>query len=205
MNFEFSEALVDFSLFYQLRNNQFRWMNAIFYFACVLLIVTIFCYCIFAFKVYLQSQKINELDKKLAVYGTDQQKESEKKVLDYKKKIDDFTTIINSHKISLNVFSFIEEKTLPDIWFSSINVSEVKDEINLSGESKNMETLSRQIKTFEESKDYIKDINVLNSQVEQQGKIIFTLNLSLNPNIFTYYANGFNSSFSLLENIKSSR
>ncbi len=182
---------MDFSLFYQFKNSQSRWINYAFYFASILLIIMVFFYGIFVFKVYSQSQKIDELNRKMLVYGTDQQKASEKKVLDYKKKIDDFTVLINNHKVSLNVFTFIEQNTLSNIWFSSFNVSEVRNEINLIGEAKNMETLNNQVRVFEEDKDYIKSVSVLDSQVIEQGKIRFTLKLSLDPKIFAYNPNGF--------------
>src|SRR3989344_4039191 len=177
---------MDFSLFYQLRNSKSRWIDYVFYFTCFLLVAAVFCYSIFTFKVYFQKQKVNELDKKILIYSTEQHRESEKKIIDYKKKIDDFTMIINNHRISLNVFSFIEQNTLPNVWFSSFNVSEIRNEINLAGESENMEALSSQVKIFEGSKDYVKSIGVLNFQVVDQGKIRFTVKLSLDPKIFAY-------------------
>ncbi len=177
---------MDFSLFYQLRNKQSRWIDVIFYSVFALLIATVLCYGFFAFRVYFQNQQINELDKKILAYNTVQQKAYEKEVLDYKKKIDDYAIIINSHKISSNVFNFIEKKTLPNVWFSNLNVSEVANEIDLSGESENMKALSSQVQIFEESKDYIKNITVLDSHIAEHGKINFNLRLSLDPKIFAY-------------------
>ena len=113
---------------------------------------------------------------------------NEKKVLDYKKKIDDFSVIVRNHSISSNIFSFLEESILPDVWFSNFDMSQSNNRIQLAGESKDMKTFSRQIQVFEKSQDYVKDINisVLDSQVNEEGRVRFVLSFSLDPKIFTY-------------------
>ncbi len=177
---------MDFNLSYFLKNKDSLWVSVIFYFLCAFLVALIFSYSVITFKVRLQNQEMNELDNRIATYGMSQKKIYEKKIIDYKKKIDDFGLIINNRKISSNIFSFIEENTLPNIWFSNLNILQSANEIKLSGEAENMETLSNQIQVFERSQDYIKNINILNSQVEPSGKINFILSLSLDPKIFTY-------------------
>ncbi len=162
------------------------WINVVFYFFLALLLVSILLYAFFVLRVYLQKKKISEIDDKIATYGTKEQKANEKQVLDYKKKIDDFAIIINNHRISSNIFGFVEDKTLPSVWFSNFDMSESSNEIRLTGEAESMETLSRQVKTFEESKDYVKSISVLSSQTESDKKIRFILNLILDPKIFNY-------------------
>jgi hypothetical protein len=116
---------MNFNLFSQGKGKESRWMDVVFYFMCALLIATICCYGIFLLKVYLQQQNINELDQKMLVYGSPEEKLSEKEVLDYKKKLADYIGIINNHKISLHLFNFIEQNTLPNVWFSSITASSI--------------------------------------------------------------------------------
>lgn len=175
-----------FNLLYQLKNKESLWMDVVFYFVVTLLIVVVFSFGIFVLKIYLQNQKISEVDKMMALYGTREQKMAEKEVFDYKKKIDDFTAIIASRKISLNVLTFIEEKTLPNVWFSDFDMSGSINRIRLSGESENMETFGRQVQVFEKSHDYIKEIIVLDSQLDSTGKIKFAISFSLDPKIFAY-------------------
>src|SRR3989344_388213 len=140
---------MNFSLFYQLKNNKSQIVNIVFYVAIILLIVAVFCYGIFIVKIYLQSQQIAKLDAKIAVFGTSQQKAAEQQVFDYKSKIGDYTALINSHRISLNAFNFIEGKTLPNVWFTNFDMSEVKNTINVLGQAQDMETLSNQVNIFE--------------------------------------------------------
>jgi len=155
-----------------------------FYFLSSCLIVAIFTYFLFTIKVNIQTQEINEIDKKMLNYSIYQQKENEKTIVSYQKIINDFSSIIKNRKISSRLFDFIEKNTLPNIWFSNFDMSYSTNDIKLSGEAENMETLINQINFFEENKDYIKSINILNSQINSNGKIKFTLNLSLNYQIF---------------------
>lgn len=175
---------MDLSALYRFKDNQAKWIYPAFYLAAALLIASVFCYLVFATKVYLQEQKVAELNRKLAVYGTAQEKLSESKFIDYKKKIEYFSSMIAAHKNSLNAFDFLEEKTMPTIWFSSIDILQVKNQISLSGEAKNLEELSRQIKLFEESNDQVKSVTVLSSKTGNDGKVQFTLGLSIYPKLF---------------------
>ncbi len=162
------------------------WISFAFYFCLVLLVISILLYAFFLFRSAVQNQTISDLENKIATYGTEEQKASEKQVLDYKKKIDDFAALVDNHKISSNIFSFIESKTMPNTWFLNFDMSESANEIRLTGETESMEALSRQVQTFEESKNYVKSISVLSSQANFANKISFTLSLELDPKVFNY-------------------
>lgn len=159
-------------------------VDMVFYFMCALFAAMILSFLILAYKTSILHQNIGTLNEKILVYASEEQKASEKEVLFYKKKIDDFATIINNHNISSNIFSFIEENTLPNVWFLSFNVLQAKGEISLLGESENMEALSNQVRIFESNKNYVNSINVFNSQITQQGTVRFTLAIALNQDIF---------------------
>lgn len=148
--------------------------------------MAIYFYSLFYLKVSIQKQKIDEVSKKISMYPSEQQKVEEQKIFYYKKKIDDFSSIINSHKISSNIFNFIEKDTLPNIRFSSFSLSESTNEIKLTGETDNMETLSRQFQIFENDKDYVKNINVVDSKTNNKGTVEFTLNVVLDTKVFSY-------------------
>lgn len=169
---------------YQLKNRSW-WAEVFFYFSVVLLSVVVLAYAMFAYKYYLQSQKIDEINKKIAVYGTLQQKAEEKEVFNYKDKIEDFSKILENRRIVSNVFDFMEKNTLPNIRFSVFDMSDSSSEVRLSGEAGSMLAISRQIQVFEENKNFVKRINVLSSQVVEGGKVKFVLNFSLNPEIFS--------------------
>ena len=168
------------------KNKDSLLVNTVFYFSCAILIVIIFGYLALEVKVYIQNQGIDEINKRMVGYSLYQQRIDENSIIDYKKKIDDFSLIIKNHKVSSNVFNFIEENTMSNVWFSNFDMSQSTYEIKLSGEAENIETLSDQIQTFENNKDNVKNINVLNSRADANGRIRFLLSISLNPEIYSY-------------------
>jgi len=175
-----------FNSSYQLKYKESLWIDVIFYFLYALIIAVVFSYFILMVKVYIDSQAVNELDNRTANHEFSQQKIYEKEILDYQKKIDNYSAIVSRYKISSNILSFIEQTTLSNVWFLSLDMSQLTDEIKLSGQAENMEVLGRQIQVFEKSQDYINHIKVFNSDIEPSGKVRFILNLSLNPKIFSY-------------------
>lgn len=177
--------MAEFNHFYK-ANDKSSIIDYLFYFASILLAAAVFSYLIFNLKVQLQIQRIQEVEDKFLSLGKGESQAYKKRVFDYKKKIDDFATILSSHKITSNIFSFIEEKTLNDVWFSNFNMQENTDEIILSGEARDMIVLSQQVKIFEESRNYVKSVDILDSRINSAGRVSFVLNLFLDNKIFNY-------------------
>lgn len=165
------------------------WMiNVVFYLMLAGFVLVIFLYGIFYFKVSIVTRATAVIEEKISAYGTEEQKQHEQQVFDYKKKIDDFVVLLGAHKMSSNIFNFLEAKTLPNIVFSDFTMSETRNEIRLLGEADTMATLSQQFTILESATDYIKNISVLNSQIAPSGRIAFVFNISLDPGIFAYGA-----------------
>ncbi len=179
---------MDFTSLYKIKDKETRWVDIAFYVAALALIIAIVCYCIFAIKLYFLNRSIGQIDEKIAVYGSVQQKATEAEVFKYKKKIDDFATILANHKISSNVFNFIESHTLPNIWFSSFDMSSEINSLRLAGEAENMEALSKQFKLLEDSTEYVRNISVVNTQLGASGRISFVLDLFVTSRMFEYQA-----------------
>lgn len=177
--------MVNFNHAYHSNGKNSR-IDYVFYFVSVVLAAVIFAYLLLLFKMNLQNKSIADVEKSKAALATAENQLYEKKVLDYKKKIDDFANIISSHKISSGIFNFIEEKTVKNIWFSQFNMSGASNEIKLSGEAQTLDALSQQINIFEANQEYIKDANIISSETGASGKISFIIGLSLNPEIFSY-------------------
>lgn len=122
----------------------------------------------------------------IAAFGSAQQRALEQEIFDNKKKIDDFAVLVKNQKITSGVFTFIEEKTLPSVWFSNFSLSPENSEIRLLGQTDSLDTLSKQFGVFEQSRDYVKAITVMSLQADAKGSVVFVLNLELDPAIFTY-------------------
>ncbi|MBI3631617.1 MAG: hypothetical protein HY219_02005 [Candidatus Staskawiczbacteria bacterium] len=174
-----------FSIFNKLRENKLWWVDVVFYFVISSLIATILCYLIFAIKIYDQKKKIEDFRVSLATVGTDEQKDMEKQIFDYQKKISDYSPLIKEHRVFSNIFAYLEKNTLPNVWFSRFNMEGKDANIILSGETENSEIFSRQISIFEAS-EYLTKITVLGSMLGDQNKTNFNLVLSLDPKIFSF-------------------
>ncbi len=176
---------MDFSIFYQLRTKKIWWVDVVFYFVISLLISTVFCYLIFTLKIYLQKKEVKNLDAAIETVGTDIQKDHEKIVFNYQKKINDYGFLVTDHKFISNVFSFLEKDTLPNVWFSKFSATAKQNQINLSGEADNMDALSRQVAAFEKN-EFVKKVSLLGSNIGDLGKVNFNLSLLLDQKIFNY-------------------
>lgn len=135
----------------------------------------------------MQHKEISDLDAALESVGTLQQKEYEKDVITYQGKINDFSELFKNHQFASNVFAFLEEEILPDVWFEKFVLSQKDGAVELSGRSDNMDTFSHQVAMFEKN-EYVKSISLMNSTLGTSAEVEFNLNLSLNPKIFQYAA-----------------
>mgnify|MGYP001610434803 FL=1 len=175
----------NFSIFSNLKDNKLWWVDVLFYFIISSLIATIICYLIFFAKINLQKASIKDYDASLATVGTEEQKEMEKQILDYQKKINDYDPLIKSHRIFSNILAYFEQNTLPNVWFLRFSMGGKDADITLSGETESVEAFSKQISIFEASQ-YLTKITVLGSTLGEENRTNFNMIISLDPKIFTF-------------------
>lgn len=171
-----------FTLISQMRERKLWWVDVVLYFVISSFIATIAIYLIFAVKVYRLEGQIKENEAALATVGTEEQKEKEKKVFEYQKKINDFLPILKDYKLLSNILAFIEENTLPQVWFSRFSMGGEEADLVLSGESESAEVLAKQIAILEGG-EYFDKITVLSSTLGDEGRNTFNLSVSLDPKI----------------------
>lgn len=172
-----------FRAIYQLKNKKLWWIDVLLYFAFSLLITSVLCYLIFSIKNFSQKENIKELNAALESVGTDQQKNFEKEVSSYQKKVNEFALLLKNRKFVSAVFSFMEQQTFFNVWFDKFSMNRKDAGLDLSGEADNMAAFSRQLAAFEKN-EYIKKVTVLNSKLGTSGTIQFNLSLLMDPKIF---------------------
>lgn len=174
---------MDFGVIYQLKTKNYWGVNAVFYFSFALLAASIICFFIFNAKISSLQGELAKAQQMTASMGTPAQKDLEKQVFNYQKKIDDFAIILGNHKISSNVFSLLESLTFPNVWFYSVSVSNDANTVQLSGEAETQDILTRQLSIFEGS-EFINSVSNLSSGITDSGRIKFNLNLNVDPSIY---------------------
>jgi len=173
-------------LLHRVEDDQSGWVVGFWYGAWILLVVVVFAYSVFLAKTYLENQQLSAVSLKVMGLTASQQTDYENEIVAYKKKMDDFSVIVAHRKISLPVFNFIEQKTLPNVWFSNFNVSDIENNITLVGQAQTMEVLSYQVNAFEADKDNVVSVDVLNAETSDNQKVNFTMSLVLSPKVFSY-------------------
>ncbi len=179
---------LNFDFLYGLKTGKTWWLDVLLYFVLSLLVALIISYILFGLKISFQKDHLQELEQDITKTGTRQQKEVEKKVFLYQKKLNDFVGIFEEHKVPSNLFALIEDSTLPNVWFTSFILSTSNNTLNLRGETDDFQTLARQISIFEENK-LISEVNLLGSSLMGQAKIDFTLGFSFNGKLLKPFSN----------------
>jgi len=120
------------------------------------------------------------IETQLERLGTPQQKALKEAIYDYKRKIDDFPVLLSNHQTPSRLFTLLESNIHPDVWFSSFKFLRDKNQIDLSGQAKNLLALAQQILVFEKMPQ-IKELTVSNVGVSKEGNIQFQLSIVFTP------------------------
>jgi len=159
------------------------WQDILFYLSIALLLVTILSYFILAHFLKNSEKVLQDLEQRLAREKTAEELSLEKEVISWQKKTEDFKKLIKEHILASNFFHFLEESCHPKVFFSKIDLSPLKGEAILFGQTENFSTLEQQISILKLKKE-IKDLNLSSVSIGKEGKVDFTLNLSLDPQLF---------------------
>ena len=133
----------------------------------------------------MQRAEIEQKTTALEAVGTQQQKEYEETVISYQKKIKDFIDIFGNHEFASHAFSFMQDQTMPNVWFSRFDLDKKNSKVQLLGQADNMEDFSRQVANFEKN-EYVKSVGTLNSALSESAKVQFNVNLVLDSKLFSY-------------------
>lgn len=158
-------------------------INSLFYLSLILLIILGACY--FGMRIKISSFKfqIEETKVNVAKIKTEGDKETEKQVLGYQKKINDFSELFHEHKITSSFLEFLGDSTHPKVSFSGLDLDTRTAEAVLEGETEDFKTLGEQILYLKGNK-LVKGLDLSNLALGKEGEVIFTINLSLDPKIF---------------------
>jgi len=174
-----------FELLYALKGKKFWWIDILLYFFIAFLVVTIIFYFVLDIEISAQRDKIESLSQNIEKFGTPEQKEIEKQIFDYQKKINDVSKLVKSHKISSNFFGLIEQVTLPGVYFPAVSISTQDSKASFTGQTENFEDLSKQLAILEKNGD-IKNIEGFQANLGEEAKVIFNFSLLLSPELFLW-------------------
>ena len=161
------------------------WQNIIFYFSVGLLLLVVLSY--FVLDIYLDKAetKLEERKEELAQTGTAEEIALEQELINYEKKIQNFSTLINQYLFSSKTFEFIEKNTHPEVWFSSLSLDPKAGSVSLSGDTESFVTLHKQVQILKASPS-VETLNLAKIAIGKEGRIAFDISLILDPGLFKF-------------------
>jgi len=158
------------------------WQNILFYLSIALLIASITSY--FALDYFFKKAEIisNTLEEALTE-KTPAERVLEAEIFGYQKKINNFSQLINQHLYPSKFFDFFQGLSHPKVWFSEFNLNPQDNQSVVSGQAESFLVVGQQVLIFKQE-NLIQNVNLSNLLIGETGKIYFTINLSLNPDIF---------------------
>lgn len=111
-------------------------------------------------------------------------KEKQGKLLPLEQKITDFAGLIEAHRNNLNIFRFLEENCLPNVWFSDFDFSSEENRVTVSGSTDSFNTLENQISVLSEE-DRVQTFNLSDVKIEkEEGGVVFNLTITFKSSVF---------------------
>ena len=160
-----------------------QWLNILFYFSLVILIFSILGYFILGNSLQNNQKNLSNLEKSLFEGRSSERINLEKEILKYQRNTEDFSQLIGKHLTISEVFNTLQKNSHPKVWFSQFNLDAKEAKISVSGESQSFESLGQQLLIFQDE-NLIKETNLEQVSITKEGKIKFSLTLSLDPQIF---------------------
>ena len=159
------------------------WQTLLFYFCISLIAVMIVSYFVIDHFQKQAEGNLQSLERAIAERTTPREKALEEEVVGYKRKIEDFSSLLSHHQKTSKFFSFFEKLIHPQVWFSDFSLSLKDSRVTVSGTAESFRILGQQLIIFQKS-PLIKKTDLSGISIGTEGKIHFTFNLFLAPTVF---------------------
>ncbi|MCK4454365.1 hypothetical protein KAU51_03460 [Candidatus Parcubacteria bacterium] len=160
------------------------WLDLVFYFCLILLIISVLSYFVLEYSLKQAEEELKDLNNRISEQQNEENKKLKEKLFFNQKKIDEFSIILNEHKLTSQVFSFIENLTHPEVVFLDFSFSSNNSILSLSARTSNFKALGEQLLILQ-GQENIENIELSNISLMEEGNIDFSLGISLNPKVFT--------------------
>jgi Tfp pilus assembly protein PilN len=148
----------------------------------VLLLVSFIGYLVLGQLIKSSQNNLDQLNLSLK-QGTAQNQELEKSILNYQKKIKDFSSIISNRSSVGSFFELFQGKIHPKVWFNELSLDPLNYKASLNGQTQSFESLGQQMLIFRGDK-MIQEVELKGVLVNEKGGIDFSLSLTFEPQAF---------------------
>lgn len=158
-------------------------VNFLFYFAILLVIISIGGFFFLASQISSLEEGREELGRQIVELEGEEEKKIEEEILFFREKIKIFKEIFTNHKISSNFLSLLESSSHQKVQLTSLNLVTENGRVSLQGKTESFQTLGEQFLIFSEN-EKIEDLILSNISLDKKGKINFSLTFSLLLEVF---------------------
>lgn len=158
------------------------WIDILFYLSLILLVATVSSYFILNHLKQKEEQRYASLQQQISGEKGLKEINMEKEVIDYKKKIDDFSLILNSRLYISQIFPFFEGLIHPNVVLHDFSAEALTGKISFSGTTENFQTLGQQMVIFQNEK-LIRETKLTDVFFDNEGNISFDFEITLDPKV----------------------
>ena len=144
------------------------------WFSLILVFIVVAGVFFFSAKIDANTSRISELDEQLTAAKSQEEAETERTLMAYKKKVNNVIDILKERERSLEFYSFLEELVHPDIYFTGLSLNMELGTASLIGIVKDFESLGQQISAFKEN-GYLYDAQAETVSLDEEEGIGFTM------------------------------
>lgn len=159
------------------------WQDILFYASLLLLVAVIVAFLAIIYSQKKSYQTLKVLDRKIASKQTLKEKEMKATVINYQKKINDFSVLLSQHHEVSGFFPFFEKMIHPKVWISSFNIDLKNYRVDISGLTDSFWDLGQQLLIFKHE-PLIKEVNLSGVSIGDKGNVNFSFSLVFSPNVF---------------------
>lgn len=143
-----------------------------------LILVILVCFGLWGYKENLAEEKAN-LGNQLAQLNKQRDLELEANFSGLKEGVEDLKKVLKNSVYPSRLLKMLEELTLPQVQFTSLDVDFTQAALNLDAESANYTTLAKQIIAFEED-ERIEEVDVSGVGLDMAGRVKSALDIEVN-------------------------
>jgi Tfp pilus assembly protein PilN len=161
-----------------------HWQNILLYFGIFLLIGLIIGYFTLNYFIEKSERKLQQTNEAITKAKSPERIILEEELKSLRAKIEDFTPLLLNHQKSSNFFDFLEKNTHPKVFFTKLDLDTEGNHVGLSGQTDDFQILGQQLLIFQKT-EFLQGLKLSKVEINKEGKVEFTFDLSLNPKLFT--------------------
>ena len=160
----------------------FPWRLFIFSFTLFVFTLFIFFGLKFGYTVYID-KRAESLDKKIADLAVQVSQEDQQNFIAFYSQLVNLEKVLNRHGFMANVFLFLEENTLGDIYYKSADFSSLGRNLKLSGVAASNKVLVDQLALFDKRIE-VSGVNLNQMSIDPSSNVNFGVTVSFKEEFF---------------------